>query len=59
MALRRKSFLAAFSTAVVRLFTRVESQMRFEVTFLVESFRAVFKRADEVFCPIVALQMHV
>ena len=59
VALRCEGALTALGGAVIGLFTSVQSQMRLEVTFLVESLAAVLKWTDEVTLALVLFEMHL
>ena len=43
---------------MVRLFASVQSQMRLQVSFLIECLLTVLKGADKVSRPIMLLQVH-
>ena len=59
VALSGERALTALGSAVIGLFTSVQSQMRLEVTFLVESLAAVLKWTDEVTLALVLFEMHL
>ena len=44
---------------MVRFFTGVQSQMRLQISLLIEGLLAVFEGAHEISRPVVLLQMHL
>ena len=58
MTLCRKRLITILRRAVVRLFASMQSQMRLQVSFLIEGFLTVLKWTDEVPRPVMLLQVH-